>query len=304
MISAIRTSARYAHSQATQHAKRALSAAPSTRQDIETVSQTLLATPVTHNNKKSIMGYFNQYFNTYLKQDSVRPVVDFLKTSGLTQTQIEDNFKDHMALRAPTKYSGIKLIQHLIGAGIYGFEATLPSNQASGTKNAIQEVSIGAGNQYGVTLSATGEALTHGMPNYLFVSMKIDHSNHSDLFTNLNEPFQTEYFDNILIHPYWQPAETLTRAHGTGAANHFTLSVNGLVNLGFCDDIDDLRQQFLNAGFKENTNLAVEDCPDVTQYALTSAGDGVYVEYLQRAEGIPGFSTNTANINRIGGHVR
>ena len=37
---------------------------------------------------------------------------------------------------------------------------------------------------------------------------------------------------------------------------------------------------------------------------LTSAGDGVYVEYLQRAEGIPGFSANTANINRIGGHVR
>ena len=121
MISAIRTSARYAHSQATQHAKRALSAAPSTRQDIETVSQTLLATPVTHNNKKSIMGYFNQYFNTYLKQDSVRPVVDFLKHPSHTNPS-EDNFKDHMALRAPTKYSGIKLIQHLIGAGIYGLK--------------------------------------------------------------------------------------------------------------------------------------------------------------------------------------
>ena len=44
------------------------------------------------------------------------------------------------------------------------------------------------------------------------------HSNHSDLFTNLNEPFQTEYFDNILITPTGNHRNT-PHAHGAGAAN-------------------------------------------------------------------------------------
>ncbi|RAP24030.1 hypothetical protein DID73_01845 [Candidatus Marinamargulisbacteria bacterium SCGC AG-343-K17] len=255
--------------------------------------------------------FVNNYFNqVYFNDTSVQPVVDYLQYSkGLSETQIKQSFRDHMALRTPNIASGVSLVQGLIGSGAYEYKQYLSSNNFVRMKRAIQEIQIAGTNQVAVSLCATESGMKYGMPNYLFVSMRNCNLAEPDLYRGLDQPFETNQVPEIKDDPYWVPAQELTEKHGAGAANHFTLSINELVKLGVCTDIQDFRSQILNVnGCEENSALTVKDCPDVEQYALR--GNAVYVEYLNRSDSkktpgsqVEGFSTDTENINRIGGHV-
>ena len=255
--------------------------------------------------------FINAYFNkTYCLDGAVKPVTQFLiNKKGLSETQVKQAFRDHMALRAPNIRSGVSLIQGLIGSGTYEYKSYLNSNNFVSIKRAIQETQIAGGNQVAVSLCATPSGINYGMPTYLFVSMRNCGLSEPDIYTGLETPFDTKRISSLESDPYWQPAEALTSVHGAGAANHFTLSINQLIQLGVCTDIQDFRSQILSEnGCEENSALTVKDCPDVEQYALK--GTQVYVEYLSRSQFkknpqqyVEGFSTDTENINRIGGHV-
>ena len=67
----------------------------------------------------SIASFVSHYFNhVYLMDPAVQSVVQFLKQKGLADAQINDSFKDHMALRSPNIASGISLPKDLIDSGV------------------------------------------------------------------------------------------------------------------------------------------------------------------------------------------
>ena len=205
-------------------------------------------------------------------------MVQFLRHKGLADAQINDSFKDHMALRSPNIASGISLTKRLIDSGAYNYKTYLLSNHPDQQKPVIQKIQIAGKDQVAVSLCATPLSLTYGLPQYLFVSMRDCGLTEPDLFVGLDRPFDTNKVPELHHDPYWGPAEQLTKKKGALSANHFTLSINRLVALGGCKDIHDFRDQILQIDqCEENTALTVKNCPDVQQFALL--GSTVYVEY-------------------------
>ncbi|MEC8678061.1 MAG: hypothetical protein VXX85_04330 [Candidatus Margulisiibacteriota bacterium] len=268
------------------------------------IAKTLSLTSVDHKKANQLIDYFSKSFETYLAMQSIKPVAHFLKTKGVDD--LKSHMNDHMAFRTPNLETGVAMIQELLKTGLYSFEYRLNSNNNQQSKCAISDINIAGGKQYGITLLATSSAKKHLLPHYIFISINLNSCDMSNLYKNMNKPFKLSNDLNLYSCPFWEPAHKLTTKNGAFFPNHYTLKVNSsLLKILKCESIFELRHLFLQNGFKENTSLSIKDCPDVTQFALESQGDGVYFEYLTRSKDkygqlIPGFSTNPTNINRIG----
>ena len=268
------------------------------------LAKTLSLTSIDHKKTDQLIDYFSKSFETYLTMQSIKPVAHFLKTKGVDN--LKTHMSDHMAFRTPNLETGVAMIQELLKTGLYSFEYRLNSNNNQQSKCAISDINIAGGKQYGITLLATSSAKKHLLPNYIFISINLNSPDMSNLYKSMNKPFKLSNDLNLYSCPFWEPAHKLTTKNGAFFPNHYTLKVNSsLLKTLKCESIFELRHLFLQNGFKENTSLSIKDCPDVTQFALESQGDGVYFEYLTRSKDkhgqiVPGFSTNPTNINRIG----
>ena len=275
------------------------------------IARIISLTPFTNKKSNEFISFFNGALETYLKMKSIKPVITFLETKGIRNIKQEMN--DHMALRTPNLETGVAMIQDLIQSGLYKFEYHLESNATSGEKLAICDINIAGGSQYGVTLIATSKAKNHHLPNYVFISIRLDHENSANLYQDMNKPFKLCNDLTIYKSDFWKPAHKLTLEHGAFFPNHFTLKVTPkILETLKCKSIYELKSLFDEHGFEENKSVAVTECPDVTQFALKSTDNsenlGVYFEYLYRHAGkngnlIHGFSTDTTNINRIGANA-
>ena len=254
--------------------------------------------------------HFNNYFNSiYRHHPSVVPTINFLNSKGITN--IQNIFSDHFALRAPNIPTGIQMCEGLIGSGTYTYAPKLKSNGPENVKSAIHETQIAGGRQVAVTLCATNKAIAAGLPHFCFLSMRVEDQPEENLFQGLKLPFKPLAIND----PYWAPAKELSDQYGAISPNHFAISINQLIKDSHFKSIKDFRSQILQMpGCEENPSLSVVNCPDVEQYALK--GHQLYVEMIQRefylpgsdkqfkkTEYVPGFSTQTENINRIGGHI-
>ena len=252
--------------------------------------------------------FYQNYFDSYLKKESVKPMIAYFESKGLLDADIKDIFKDHMAVRMPNKESGFAFIKDLIERGLYEYKSCLLTNGES-PKFGVQTINMAGGSQIAVTLSASKEAIKAQMPTYFFVSMRQNLYKESNLYLGLEKSFNMDVLPTLKSDSYFGPAYVLTDKEGAGAANHLTIDINKLIQMKLCKDIDSFKEDVLkHTRYQENYALAIKDCPDVKQYAFKTINDeGVYVELLERYKFgsladtyVEGFSTDKRNIERIG----
>ena len=278
------------------------------------IMDTVLETRPTIYKREQIIDYYNDFFeNHYLKDTSVKPIIDTLIDEGVDKNSIKEIFSDHMAMRSPTLESGVGLLKDLIQSGLWEFKLTIKSNVNNGIKNSFQFTNIGNKQQLALTLCRTNtgdEIFNRGenmIPKYIFLSALI--GSNEDQLKCLYQGPMNPFKDHPILHQncsYLSPLIRLSQEYGAGAPNHFTININELCNKTRFKNIDEVHAFLKSKGFRENQSLSVIKDKDVKQYGYL--GNNVYVELLERFAGLhgsfpDGFSLNSENISRIGSSI-